>query len=808
MIHRIARASIAFALVLTLILPPPPAAACGPFFSVTVFIQTKHPDLPLEIFAAGKLGVLQPTYARSYLVVAYRYLSGIPFDPSEQQQLVALWAHRLDREQEWLKHTKGDAYQQWLEARFNFGTGGKPAPPKNEDDAYAGYRSDASNYSQFENCAADAFITAAKTLEARSKQFGQHSEEVRSWLDAQDTVFESCGGSESATSNLPEEAPKQLPAIIRSDRAYQIAAAHFYNQNWTEAEQRFQAIAQDSSSPWREIAAIVSVRAKLRKITLSEDSPDSAKKNLAELATIDAELRNLEKIPSMHSLLPAIWRMRGFVEFRLDPDARRRELAAILEHAQHRSTLREDLDDYTQLLDRGIGDDGEENYAEENQKVEPQSPATKAYPKSTSLRSRSSLTDWLLTFQADDASAAAHAIAEWKQSHALPWLVATLSKASPKTPNLSTLLEAAATIPPSSPAYLTLSFHCARLLAQSGNETAALQIADKILAGTPTVDLSSTANLFKALRMKLAHNLDEFLQFAPRQASVVTDTSDSFLLSEPERFCNYDGAQANAACKARSSAPTFFDSDSASILTEGLPTRILAQAASSPRLPEDLRRQVAQSAWVRAILLHDEPTARQLAPVLSTLSPDLAPGLKSYLDANDSSRLFAAVFLILHRPELHPYVSAGIGRETPPGKMDSFHDNWWCSLSTPTNDESWGNYFSMYTHMDGPILALYSDKKLYYPDFLSDAEKQSAESEWTAAAKLDTAPNWLAKEVLAFAKSNPDDPRVPEALHYVVRATHLGCTDATSRRYSKSTFQLLHSRYPHNPWTTKTPYWY
>jgi hypothetical protein len=806
MIHRILRASIAFALIFALIFPPPPAAACGPYFPVTIFIQSKHPDLPFEKFAAGKLGVLQPSYARSYLVVAYRYLSGVPFDTSEQQQLLALWAHRLDREEEWLKHKNSDAYQQWLEARYKFATGAKPAPVKDDSEAYPGFGSSASSYSQFENCAADAFLTAAKTLEARSKQFGQHSEEVRSWLDAQDTVFENCGGALPTTGGLelPAEAPKQLPAILRADREYQIAAAYFYDENWTEAEQRFQAIAQDSSSPWREIAAIVSVRAKLRKVTLSEDSPDSAKKNLAELATIDAELRDLEKIPSMHSLLPAIWRMRGFVEFRLDPAARRLELAAILEHAQQRSTLREDLDDYTQLLDHGIGDDGEENYKEE-----PQSPATRAYPKSTSLRSRNALTDWVLTFQADDEFATTHALAEWHSSQALPWLVASLSKASPKTSNLSALLDAAAAIPPSSPAYLTVSFHRARLLAQSGNETAALQIADKILAGTPTMDLASSANLFRALRMKLAHNLDEFLQFAPRQASVVTDDADARDLSEQEQFCNYAGAQTNAACKARNSAPIFFDADAATILTQGLPTRMLAQAASSPRLPEDLRRQVAESAWVRAILLHDEPTARQLAPVLSTLSPDLAPQLKSYLDANDYSRLFAAVFLILHRPELHPYVSAGVGRQTPPGHMDSFHDNWWCSFASSKDDEdSWGNYFSKFTQINGPLLSLYSDKKLHYPDFLSDVEKQSAESEWTAATKLDTAPNWLASEVLAFAKSNPNDPRVPEALHFVVRATKLGCTDATSKRYSRSAFQLLHSRYPKNPWTAKTPYWY
>ncbi len=45
-------------------------SSCGPFFARAAFIYTVHPDFPLEKFAAGELGVLQPTYARSYLVVA------------------------------------------------------------------------------------------------------------------------------------------------------------------------------------------------------------------------------------------------------------------------------------------------------------------------------------------------------------------------------------------------------------------------------------------------------------------------------------------------------------------------------------------------------------------------------------------------------------------------------------------------------------------------------------------------------------------------------------------------------------------
>src|SRR5690349_5120175 len=72
------------------------ALACGPSMLEAIFVHTVHPVFPLERFAAGRLGVVQPSYARSYLYVAYRYLEGAPFTPDEQKGLTALWRERLD----------------------------------------------------------------------------------------------------------------------------------------------------------------------------------------------------------------------------------------------------------------------------------------------------------------------------------------------------------------------------------------------------------------------------------------------------------------------------------------------------------------------------------------------------------------------------------------------------------------------------------------------------------------------------------------------------------------------------------------
>ena len=98
-------------LAVALLVATRPAAGCGPFLLRQVFTYEKHPDFPLNKFAAGELGVLQPTYARSYLVVAYRYFAGAPLDAAEQKAVAAVWNERLGQtsdaaDEEWPKVTK------------------------------------------------------------------------------------------------------------------------------------------------------------------------------------------------------------------------------------------------------------------------------------------------------------------------------------------------------------------------------------------------------------------------------------------------------------------------------------------------------------------------------------------------------------------------------------------------------------------------------------------------------------------------------------------------------------------------------
>src|SRR5271168_3321003 len=93
------RPTIAIVVAAAALLVSPPlwgwSGGSGFHAVIALFESQVHPDLPFDQFAAGRLGIIKPTWERRYLYVAYRYLAGPGFDASEQKALVSLWNERL-----------------------------------------------------------------------------------------------------------------------------------------------------------------------------------------------------------------------------------------------------------------------------------------------------------------------------------------------------------------------------------------------------------------------------------------------------------------------------------------------------------------------------------------------------------------------------------------------------------------------------------------------------------------------------------------------------------------------------------------
>ena len=624
---------------------------CGPFLPEAVFQAKGGPD-GSTAFNLGQLGILLPSYARHYQVIAYRYLSGVGLNEPEAQAISA-WPSS--------PFSWDGSDNPWLAAR-NKAPG---VAPLQRIDSYREVEKDGL-YGTYLNCNDDAFRTAASTLERlRAKPY------AADWIAAQDMVFADC--SQGAAIPSPSSDPQ-----LRADRAYQIAAAKFYSEQYDAAREDFRTIAADASSPWHDIAPYLAARCLIR----AGKWPEAEK-----------ELQSIVDNPKLSRWHASANGLLRFVWVRLYPEDRMHELGLALAKPNSQATIAQDLIDYRKLFDQDVKPDPGDD-----------------------------LTDWIVCYQAGGKGA----LEKWRVNHSLPWLVAALQYASFEGSAATDLLAAAAAVKPESPAYLTVNFHRVRLLPPADART----LTEQLLKLEMPV---SARNQFRAERLRMARNFEEFLRYAARTP------------------VDYDAKP----------GMELLDDDSALVLDRALPLALLRQASGSPLLPEEIRTELRRVVAIRNLVLAQTPN-------------------------------FDGVFHLLHTPGDAPFVRAGYGRPYPPGELGMLQDSWWCQGAT------------------GPVHWEPSGQKPAEPaaDFLSAADREQAAAERQKLAALPAAPDWLGAQALAYAHGHPEDPRVPESLYLVVRATRYGCQDVQTGGVSERAFDLLHRRYPNTSWAKKTPYWY
>ena len=819
MIRRIVRISTAALLALLLVLPHRLAFACGPDFTAPTYTDYNAPD-DNRAFAHGKLGLLERGYFHVYLFAAYRNLSGKPFSDSELAAILDqsdASPNQNSAHQGSPNQLPQDWQKEWRTARAT-ALGETPKNLQGMFNPFGVSRASMRDgeYIAYYNCLNAAFENAVRTLQNRVRQFGAGSALVKDWIAAQDQVFENCSGDmgyppKVKPAALPAAARPEDPAIVRADRAYQIAAAFFYAGDFDAAQRAFQDIVKDPDSPYRKLAPYLVARVLIRRATLQAKEAEYDPKLLAQA---EEQLHAILVDKDAAEFHPAAQRMLGFVRIRLHRQERLQELETALATPGPSKSFTQDLTDYLWLLDRPV-----------LTKTVVISPAAEGkteqrgvtVDEATRLKG-GDMTDWILTFSHSCGDCFDHSLQRWNETKSLVWLVAAISQVDAKDPAVPALLAATSKVNPDSAASLTVAFHRARLLAQSGLRDAARRGVDALLAEKSASMPVSARNQLLALRMRLATSLSEFLQFAPRLS-----TDAARVAPLPAGKSDYEpGSPEFAATRPH------LDSDASVVFTEELPLRLLADAAKSNILPPALRADVAIAAWTRAIELQNDAVAREMTPILSDLVPELKDDLAQYSAAEGDSREFAAVLVILRNPGLRPFVSASPGRgwfySTGDGthfnSIDNFGDNWWCAFTPSGNTQTYGGgFYYMFSKLRSPLPEIYPGGIVPEPDFLSAQDKGTARQEMNALTALPSAPRWLGQLAIDWANAHPDDPRVPEALHNVVRAWRYGCGEANQAatveepkdntpNYSKQAFDILHKRYPDSEWTKKTPYWF
>jgi hypothetical protein len=395
------------------------------------------------------------------------------------------------------------------------------------------------------------------------------------------------------------------------------------------------------------------------------------------------------------------------------------------------------------------------------------------------------MTAWILSMSI--AGNARDCLARWKKTGSIAWLTAGVIKLTPQDPERDAVAEVASRIVKDSPAYPTVTYHRIRLLAGAGKVDEARGALDAVLPGLRERLPASSLNLFLAQRMNLARDLEEFLRFAPRQmAGEDSGLTDPVPVEDNQR-------------------DMFFDEDSLKAFNEGLPLAMLQQAARSAFLPERLQHQLLAAAWVRAILLSNTAAAQTLARDMTQSFPEMKSDLQEYLSSRGAAASrFASVWLLLRYPGLSPVLKLEIPHRKGLSGIDNLRENWWCGFDFPGELDQL-NYGRSRPHATQQQA---TPRTPDFPGFLTQQEKAEFEREWKRLMGVGPGPNFLGNEVLAWARRHPDDERVPEALHLVVKASRFGCNDAETWRYSRDAYQLLHTKYSDTPWAKATPYWF
>ncbi|MCA9802789.1 MAG: hypothetical protein KC777_12530 [Cyanobacteria bacterium HKST-UBA02] len=744
---------------------PTPSSACGPFFQSAVFDFEMHPSLPLSAYAAGRLGVVRPSFARSYQVVAYRYLTGKPLAGEEQEGAMNLWRERLN-----------DLF--WSDDP----TGGKPVwnrerarvvDSKVEIDSWG----QTEDWTSYINYTGNSFENAAETLKGLITKYGAKSKEVVEWVEAQDRVF---GKKVDGKVLMPEPLAAGAPEDLRRERDYQIAAALFYGRKFDEALAAFDKIAADKNSPHAAIAPYLAARCLVRKGTLG---PKEKMKEVLKEAR-----DRLDKIVADQSLAAykgCSERLMSYIDLRLDPDTAFGKIAARITGGAEPGRFGQDLNDLTWIWD--------------NQDIELENEDKKPEERSTpEWIAQHDLGDWMVKFGRASKKDLPAVIARYKQNNSLPWLICALSLAADNPtlvaePDRTALVEAASRLQPGSPGYLSATYYMCRLLIASGHPEQARPKVTAVLASRDSLPPTSV-NLYKNLELMMAKSLNDFVALIPRRMAGYDYAS--LLFEIPSWFFSDEKKDESAGDKEESKPPTdiLVEPLTAAVLNRAVPLSLLVSIASSPALPSSMKADFVQNCFVRALILDRDAEAVKLSLELEKLIPGLKQSLTGYRAQKTAARRkFEGLLICLRNPGLRPFVTAGLLRDSKIGEMDSYRDNWWGT------DEPSRGVMSSGSKDDALRVAR---------SFLSEAQIKEAEAEKQRLFGMGPAPNYLANQILTFARTNSGDPEVPEALHLVVKSTRYGDTDDKTTGYSKACFQYLHKTFPKSDWAKKTPYYF
>jgi hypothetical protein len=745
----VTRSALRLTLALLLCALPAAAWATGEFIQEIRFFSRSGMDPQSNLaFFHGRLGILRPTFDDNRLYAAYRQMMGGGFTDAQAQQLMAPCCdapRQID-----------DSTSSWSDARKRV-----LGPPLAVRDTAA--RERPPGIGGFDvSCFPNAYRNAAATLMQRIAEHGTSDPAVRDWTAGEDAVLANC----TIDAPLPADAPN-APAWLKADRNYQIATAYFYRFDYARAAELYAAIGQDAASPWHMLARYLTARAAVHA-AIVEPTPERTAAANAAIAAVAAD-------PELAAYRADAPRLASMLAFATRPQQRAQELAQALLADALPASLAVDLHDLVDLERTG-----------------------KRY---------TDVGAWIYDIDVlngdkgrQNADVKADVLARWRDTRALPWLTAAMMYLEPGDPDAAAAIAASQAVDAASPAYYTLAWNRLRLLIGQGKADDARAELDRTLAA-PALP-AGVGNLMRYQRLMLARDVGEYARFAVRRGEFLmyvydprTGLSAMPLPLTQIKWDSYIAKVVDWRTELFQKDPLYLDSDAVYGMSSFMPLTMMAQVVLAPGLPPNIKRDLALSVWTRAVLLDDAATAKTMAEAVAPFFPQHADDWKAYRNATGAAaRKVEAALIMLKLPAARPYPDSGLGYLYKRDVIGPFGPRWWAADDASNHDD------------DSPRLCDCAlPVPLIAPPFLTDRDKQIAKTESEGLGKLPGGPAWLGAIVIPWAKAHPGDPRVPEALHNVVRATQYGDMDSAT---SEAAYNLLHSRFPRSPWTAKTPHWF
>ncbi len=786
MINRIARGLTASLLSFSLLcMTAPQAMACAPDLAYAVLINGNHPDLPLGLFAQGDVGIVQSGWAKSYLIVAYRYLIDKPLTITEQETIINLWHKRIINGSRFSTMAGVDQRDAYIKLRAQ----AIQLDPKKSSDLY--YKMDGFCYKN--NIGDSAVEQARSTLQSILSTYKPGSAPVREWVAAQDGLF----GIGSGSIVVPPPLPSGTEQMLVDYRTYQIGAANYYLSDFVKALICFQKISASSAPDLKQVAPYMVLRTKAAEVRLKKaDEDGSVSKLLQEAAQHAGKASDREDYLDL--LRPIDYMNESSV------DAIKMLTIAVTNGTTRR--FGGDVGDLTFLLD------GNPLHAEVEAGSRPQS----------ELSNASDLADWILnvqnsnSFYDDDSPeakakqkefreiAAKHSLDMWRKKHSLPWLVAALTNNGLRNSENLDLYEAAKRVSSNSVAYLTCRFYIGDALIAANKKAATRHMLAQVFAirNMPP----SARNIFRMQMAAASDSIAEYLQYSVQTPPEILQSSTDLVTPK------FLKVEANHSYLTETPA---FDTNVAADVSRNAPLSTWMALTVNKFIPSKFRAIVLRAAWTRAILLQRDDLALQISDALAATNPVLSSAVAKFKNAGAGlPRQFASACLVLRNFGMSPYLLGGDERHGAAiNQFDWYNNNFWIPFplkqDNKSDDETSWNY---------NVTVGYSGSKEFQKLIngydqnglntrLSAIEKKQASAE--RALLLKNHPSrFFGQIVLDWARLHPSDPDVPEMLYKIVRLPKWTDASAVGSEYSRKAYLVLHSRYQGNKWTKKAVCYY